>query len=57
MAPAFELSVDNRYCKMTSPGNRPSFSATAIRRLSSVVVEGIVIGALAPSGRQTTPGM
>lgn len=39
---------------MTRPGNRPSFSATAMRRLSSVVTEGMVIGAFTPSGRQTT---
>ena len=28
-----------------------------MRSLSSVVVEGMVIGAFAPSGRQTTPDM
>lgn len=57
MAPIFALSFDKWYCNTTRPGNLPSFSATVMRSLSSVVVEGMVIGAFAPSGRQTTPGM
>ena len=57
MEPIFALSVDSRYCNMTRPGNRPSFSATAMRRSSSVVVEGTVIGAFVPSRRLTTPDM
>jgi hypothetical protein len=45
------------YCKATRPGNQPSFSVTAMWSVSSVAVEGMVIGAFAPSGQQTTPSM
>ena len=54
MEPIFALSLDSRYCKTTRPGNRPSFSATAMQSVSSDIVDGTVIGAFVPSGRQTT---
>ena len=57
IVPTLALSLESWYCNIMRPENLPSFSATVIQRLLSVIVDGTIIGKFVPSGQQTKPDM